>query len=194
MGKSNSSFRSRIAHLFISMGIGIGIGFIIGHKWVSSSGLHQSTHVIDATSEAVSSRRQRRKVYGTPWSSTPWGSPPPSGKTLRGKQDTLQPTTAFTTRPVPVSSSSPTTKRPTKGGKSTKAPVSSPPADDTHEVIPQSTSTPTPEVIPTPSPMYSDVKCTCSPTVDTDNQVSTQYLSFYLTCYNRYTYMTSLNI
>jgi len=105
MGSSSSDHRiipslMGTAHL-ISLVIGVGIGIAIGSNNISfASGpiKHQISQDI-VNSDAISSSHHR-KAYAT--------THPSGKKDLRGKTFTLEPTNAFTSRPVPISTTSPT--------------------------------------------------------------------------------------
>ena len=106
MGSSSSDHRiipslMGTAHLIISLVIGVGFGIVIGsnnNSFTSGPIKHQINHDI-VTSDAISSSHHR-KAYAT--------THPSEKKELRGKTFTLEPTNALTSRPIPISTTSPT--------------------------------------------------------------------------------------
>ena len=107
MGSSSSDRRiipslMGTAHLIISLVIGVGIGIAIGSNnssFPSGPTKHQISQDV-VTSDNVISSSRHRKAYAT--------THPSGKKELRGKTFTLEPTNAVTSRPVPISTTSPT--------------------------------------------------------------------------------------
>ena len=106
MGSSSSDRRiipslMGTAHIIISLIIGVGIGITIGSNNNSfpSDPIKHQINLDIVTSDAISSSHHR-KAYAT--------THPSGKKELRGKTFTLEPTNALTSRPVPISTTSPT--------------------------------------------------------------------------------------
>jgi len=127
------------AHLIISLVIGVGIGIAIGSNNISfASGpiKHQISQDV-VTSDAILSSRHR-KAYAT--------THPSGKKELRGKTFTLEPTNALTSRPVPISTTSPTMSRENQLPYITSSPTS---ASFPASQVPTMGSTPAPSTFAT---------------------------------------------